>query len=294
MPGNEKGYARAILADAAERGARYLDGLTDRPVAPSAEMLAGLGALGGPLPDGPSDPLDVLRLLDEHGSPATVASAGPRYFGFVTGGTLPAALGAATLAAAWDQNACLEVMSPVAAALETAAAAWLIELFGLPKECAVGFTTGATMANLTGLAAARHAVLARLGWDVEERGLFGAPPIEVVVGEEVHVSLLKALSLLGLGRARVKRVPVDRQGRMRAEAFPAISATGHRLPASGQREYRRLRPARYSLPGRQGERRLGACRRRLRPVGARLARTTRVLQKAPRSPIRGRRTRTNG
>ncbi len=213
----------AIVGDAARRAVAYLDSLAGRPVAPDARALHGLSALTGPLQRGPTDPLEVLRLLDEHGSPGTLASAGPRYFGFVIGGTLPAALGATMLAAAWDQNAGLEAMSPVAAVLEQTAARWALELFGLAPTAAVGFTTGGTMANLTALAAARSSVLARVGWDVEERGLFDAPPITVVVSDEVHVSLTKALSLLGLGRARVVRVPVDGQGRMRADAFPALS-----------------------------------------------------------------------
>jgi glutamate/tyrosine decarboxylase-like PLP-dependent enzyme len=212
-----------VLADAAARAARYLADLSRRPVAPPPAAVAALARLGGPLPEGPTDPLEVLRLLDEHGGPATVASAGPRYFGFVTGGTLPAALGAAVLAAAWDQNAAFEVMSPAAAALEDIAARWTLEILGLPAGAAVGFATGATMASFTALAAARHAVLARAGWDVEEAGLAGAPPIAVVVGDEVHVALLKAFALLGLGRGRLVRVPVDGQGRMRPGAFPAIA-----------------------------------------------------------------------
>jgi glutamate/tyrosine decarboxylase-like PLP-dependent enzyme len=166
--------------------------------------------------------LEVLRLLHESASAGVVASAGPRYFGFVTGGSLPAALGAAVLSAAWDQNAALEVMSPAAAALEEAAARWTLALLDLPSESAVGFTTGATMANVTALAAARHALLERANWDLGERGLHGAPALPVVVGEEVHVSVLKALALLGFGRASLRRVPVDRQGRMRPDAFPAL------------------------------------------------------------------------
>jgi glutamate/tyrosine decarboxylase-like PLP-dependent enzyme len=210
----------AALAEAAARAARYLETLPERPVGPAASAL--LERLGGPLPEQPSDPMEIVRLLDECATPNTVASAGPRYFGFVTGGTLPASLGAAVLASAWDQNAALEVMSPAAAALEETAARWALSLLCLPPQSAVGFTTGATMANLTALAAARHAVLGRAGWDVEEQGLGGAPPVSVVVGDEVHVSVLKALSLLGFGRARLRRVPVDGQGRMRAELLPAL------------------------------------------------------------------------
>jgi glutamate/tyrosine decarboxylase-like PLP-dependent enzyme len=211
-----------IFEAAAARGAKYLDALPERRVAPDEAMRTGLGALGGDLPEGPSPAADVLRLLDT-ASPATVASAGPRYFGFVTGGSLPAALGANILAAAWDQNATLEVMSPVASTVEQVASRWVLDLLGFPATAAVGFTTGATMGNFTALAAARHAVLARSGWDVAERGLFGAPEFTMIVGDEIHASALKALSLLGLGRSRIVRVPVDGQGRMRADRFPAIA-----------------------------------------------------------------------
>lgn len=213
---------KELLNDATERAGRYLETLAERRVTPSPEAVEELGRLGGPLPEEPLAPEAVLALLDEAGSPATVASAGGRYFGFVTGGSLPAALAANWLAGAWDQNGGLSVMSPVAARLEEVSLGWLVDVLGLPPGTGGGFVTGATMANLTGLAAARHAVLQRLGWEVETQGLFGAPPITVVVGEEVHVSLLKALSLLGLGRERVVRVPVDGQGRMRPETLPRL------------------------------------------------------------------------
>jgi glutamate/tyrosine decarboxylase-like PLP-dependent enzyme len=175
------------------------------------------------MPYGPTSDADVIALLDEIGSPATVASAGGRYFGFVIGGSLPATLAANWLAGAWDQDAGLVVISPAAAAIEETALRWLVDVLGLPAGTGAGFVTGATMANFTALAAARHVVLAKAGWDVESQGLFGAPPVTVIVGDEVHVSLLKALSMLGLGRERVIRVPVDGQGRMRADALPAIS-----------------------------------------------------------------------
>jgi glutamate/tyrosine decarboxylase-like PLP-dependent enzyme len=165
----------------------------------------------------------VLALLDDYGSPATVASAGGRYFGFVTGATLPAALAANWLAGAWDQNSGLWIQSPVAAFLEEVTAGWLRDIFRLPSSCGVGFVTGATMANFSCLAAARHALLKRAGWNVEEQGLFGAPEVRVIVGNEVHASVLKALSLVGLGRNRVITVPADRQGRMRADALPSLS-----------------------------------------------------------------------
>jgi glutamate/tyrosine decarboxylase-like PLP-dependent enzyme len=212
-----------LLQSTAGRAVRYLKELRERGVAPSAVALERLGEFDEPLPDGPEDPERVISLLDEVGSPATVASAGPRFFGFVIGGALPAAVAANWLAAAWDQNAGAFVASPTAATLERVAERWLVELLGLPAGTAAGFVTGATMANLTGLAAARQAVLQRAGWDVDEQGLAGAPELTVVAGEEVHPSLVKALGLLGLGRRRVRHVPVDGQGRMRADALPPIS-----------------------------------------------------------------------
>jgi len=211
-----------LLQDAANRASHYLDRVRERQVAPAASDLEALKKLAVPLQGPPIDPAQVLAELDSIGSPATIASAGGRFFGFVTGGSLPAALAANVLAAAWDQNAVLELCSPVSAALEKVCRPWLLSVLGLPAEAEVGFVTGATMANFTALAAARHALLEKLGWDVESQGLFGAPPITVIVGGEVHVSLLKALGMLGLGRDRVARVPVDDQGRMIAECSPAI------------------------------------------------------------------------
>ncbi|HEU5090217.1 MAG TPA: pyridoxal-dependent decarboxylase, partial [Roseiflexaceae bacterium] len=172
-----------LLYDAATRAARYLAGLDDRAVAAPPDAVAALSALDTPLPDGPSNPAEVLALLDTIGSPATVASAGGRYFGFVTGGSLPAALAANWLAGAWDQNAALAVMSPAAMQLEETALRWLAEILGLPAGCGGALVTGATMANVAGLAAARHTLLARHGWDAERQGLFGAPELTVVVGD---------------------------------------------------------------------------------------------------------------
>lgn len=211
-----------LLKSAAERAICYRDGLENRSVAPTPEALQGLSRLDEPFPEGSTDAEAVIALLDEIGSPATVAAAGSRYFGFVIGGSLPAALAANWLAGAWDQNAALTALSPIAAKLEMVAMRWLLDALHLPAGCGVGFVTCATQANFSGLAAARHALLARRGWNVETQGLFGAPPITVVVGDEVHVSLLKALTMLGLGRERVVRVPVDGQGRMRADALPPL------------------------------------------------------------------------
>jgi len=211
-----------LLDEASRRGQLYISNANRRRVAPSPEDVVRLEHLVQPLPDASTDPAEVLALLDDYGSPATVASTGGRYFGFVTGGTLPAALAANWLAAAWDQNCAFRVMSPVASRLEEIASEWLCDLFGLPRNTGVGFVTGATMANFAGLTAARHSLLARAGWNVEEQGLFGAPEIKVVVGAEVHISLLKALSLVGFGKSRVLTVPADEQGRMRADQLPPL------------------------------------------------------------------------
>ncbi len=214
---------RSLLIETAKRATSYLEGLEERRVAPAVEDVQRLSLLDEPLPEKPSDPQSVLRLLDEIGSPATVASAGGRFFGFVMGGSLPAALACNWLAGAWDQDAGMQVASPISATLENVSLKWLLDVLKLPASSGGGFVTGATMANFSGLSAARHAVLQMEGWDVEAQGLFGAPPVTVIVGDEVHVSVLKALSHLGLGRERVQRVPVDGHGRMRPEALPQIS-----------------------------------------------------------------------
>lgn len=175
------------------------------------------------MPTAGTDPDVVLSQLDELGSPATTAMAGARFFGFVIGGALPAALAANWLATAWDQNAPLFVTTPTSTVLEEVALGWLLDVLGLPAGCAGGFVTGGTMANFTALAAARYAVLKRAGWNVESDGLFGAPVVEVVIGAEAHPSVRKALGLLGFGRDRVTVVPVDAQGRMIAEKFPKLN-----------------------------------------------------------------------
>jgi glutamate/tyrosine decarboxylase-like PLP-dependent enzyme len=192
-------------------------------VAPAEAAVAALQKFHEPFPESGCDPEKVLIMLHDIGSPATVMTTGKRYFGFVNGGTLPASLAANWLAGAWDQNAALRVMSPVAAELEEIVIRWVCEALCLPPNCAGGLVTGATTANFTSLAAARYALLAREGWNVVDDGLFGAPPIEVVAGAEVHVSLLKALNMAGMGRKRVTLVEADEQGRMRAEKLPKLS-----------------------------------------------------------------------
>ena len=214
---------RELLENTAQRAISYLEGIGDRGVAPAPEAVANLASLDHPLSDQPRSPEQVIKVLDEVCSPATMAMAGPRFFGFVIGGALPVTLAANWLAGAWDQNTGLFTPTPATAQLERVALNWLLDLFKFPRECGGAFVTGATMANFSALAAARHSLLKRVGWNVEADGLFGAPPITVVVGEEAHPTLFKSLGLLGLGRNRVVRVAVDSQGRMRPAAIPALS-----------------------------------------------------------------------
>ncbi|MEJ2287771.1 MAG: aminotransferase class V-fold PLP-dependent enzyme [Deinococcales bacterium] len=213
---------RDLLEDAAARAASYLEGLDARPVRPEPDAVAALERLRQPLPDHGRESAEVLALLDELVSPATLRAAGRRFFGFVVGGALPVTLAAGTLAAAWDQNSSFHQTTPGTATLEAVALDWLLELLGLPAGTGAGFVTGATVANATALAAARHAVLERVGWDVEADGLFGAPPIRVVVGGEMHPTVRKSLGLLGMGKDRVERVPADDQGRFRADLLPEL------------------------------------------------------------------------
>src|SRR4051812_5488241 len=209
----------AALTRAPELAVEGLRTLPEGRVTPREGVEALRARLGGRLPDAGEDPVAVIEALAAGAEPGLIASAGPHFYGFVIGGSLPAALAADWLTSAWDQNAGLYVIGPSAAVAEEVAGAWLIELFGLPAGTSVGFTTGATMASFTGLAAGRHALLRRAGWDVERDGLFGAPAFPVVVGAEAHVTIHAALQMLGLGRERVIRVETDDQGRMRAEAL---------------------------------------------------------------------------
>jgi glutamate/tyrosine decarboxylase-like PLP-dependent enzyme len=211
-----------VLRRAAELAAAWLETLPERPVAAAGEA----DGLRGPLPEHGEDAVAVVEALAAAAEPGLVASAGPRYFGFVTGGALPAAVGADWLTSAWDQNAGLHVMSPAAAAAEETVAAWAKELLGLPAGAAVGLVSGAQMANFTALAAARNAVLARAGWDVEERGLVGAPALRVIAGAGAHATVFNALRMLGLGRGTAVRVASDAQGRMAAGELAAALGEG--------------------------------------------------------------------
>lgn len=210
------------LRRAAERSYEYLRTVENRGVAPSVAAVEALEHFREEFPENPSDPLEVVKLLDELGAPATVATTGGRYFGFVIGGALPASLAASWLANTWDQNAALRVMSPVAAELEAVVLKWVCDALGLPSDCDGGLVTCATTANFTALAAARQALLARLGWNVADDGMFGAPPIQVVVGQEVHASVLKALNLAGFGSKRVTVAEADEQGQMRTDRLPLL------------------------------------------------------------------------
>ncbi len=211
------------LDAAVPRARRYVETVADRNVAPSAEALADLSKFHEPFPEHGADASEIVATLDELGSPATIASMGRRYFGFVIGGSLPAALAASWMVSAWDQNGCMRVMSPVASELEEIVLAWVCEALQLPAGCAGGIVTSATMANFTGLITARYALLAKAGWNVNDEGMFGAPPIDVVVGGEIHALALKALALAGFGKKRVKVVEADAQGRMRADKFPKVN-----------------------------------------------------------------------
>ena len=213
-----------LLADAAGRAAAYLAGNENGAAAPTAEAVAALAGFETALPSGPTAPADVLAQLDTLGSPATMRSTGGRYFGFVNGGTEPAGRAAAILAGTWDQNAAMSVMSPVAGRLDAIAAAWVVELLGLPSSAVATFCGGASVANLTAVLAARDALLHRSGWSVDEQGLAGSPPLRVVTSAEIHVSVSKALRAAGLGTAQVERVPTDDRGRLIAAELPALDA----------------------------------------------------------------------
>jgi len=180
-------------------------------------------ALGGPLPAEPLDPRAVLAALVEASEPGIVATPSGRYFGFVIGGAVPAAVAADMLASFWDQNAGLYAGGPAAAVVEEVCRQWLTELLGLPADVSVAFVTGTQMAHVTALAAARHHVLAQAGWDVPANGLAGAPPIRVVVGEKRHVTVDRALRLLGIGSSSLEVVPADDQGRMLVGELPDLA-----------------------------------------------------------------------
>ena len=209
-----------LLARVASHVSTYLEYAQTRHVAPRSPELSHFET---PFPDAALDAEGILAELTQWGAPGSMINTGGRFFGFVNGGILPGALVGSWVASAWDQNSGMAVSSPIGAKLEQVALRWVVEALHLPNECGGGLVTGATMANFSGLLAARHALLERAGWDVERHGLFGAPAIDVVVGDEVHTSVLKALSMAGFGRERVTRIPVDGQGRMKADQLPPLT-----------------------------------------------------------------------
>lgn len=211
-----------LLHLTADHAATYLDGIGDRHVGALATADELRQQLGGPLPAHGHAEADIIDALANAAARGTVATQGRRYFGFVVGGSVPASTAADWLVSTWDQNAGVYVLSPLVSVVEEIAAAWLKELAGLPAGWSTGFVTGCQAANFTALATARHHTLAQAGWDVEAQGLFGAPPINVVVSDESHYTIFNALKLLGLGADRVTRVPADEQGRMRADALGSV------------------------------------------------------------------------
>ena len=210
---------RRLLGETASYAADFLEAIPERPVGSSAGLDELRAGLGGPLPEGPTDPHEVIAHLATAADPGLVAIPSGRYFGFVIGGAVPASVAADWLTSAWDQNAGLYAAAPSAAVVEEVAGAWVAELLGLPKDVSFAFVTGCQMAHVTGLAAARHAVLDRVGWNVNESGLIGAPRVHVVVGEERHTTVDRALRYLGLGTGCIVPVPADAQGRMRADGL---------------------------------------------------------------------------
>ncbi|HSM03402.1 MAG TPA: aminotransferase class V-fold PLP-dependent enzyme, partial [Longimicrobiales bacterium] len=212
-----------LLKEALAYAEDYLRTVDARPVFPGQEALGALDGFDEPLPQLSSAPSDTLALLHRLGSPGTVAQIGGRYFGFVDGGALPVGVAARVLADVWDQNTAHWVMSPVGARLEAVCERWLVDLLGFPEGTAAGFVTGTTLANLSGLAAGRNELLRRRGWDVVEDGLYGAPPIPVIVGADAHAAVRKSLALLGMGDAHTHVVPVDDQGRMAMDGFPQLA-----------------------------------------------------------------------
>ena len=200
----------------------YMDNVYERVVFPTEDAINHLDIFDETLPEKPSDSSEILRLLHEYGSPATVAQTGGRYFGFVNGSANPTAVAAKWLSDVWNQNSALYVMSPIVSQLETVCEKWLTDLFGLPAGTVAGFVSGTSVATICGLAAGRNEILNRLDWDVNLKGLFSAPKIRVVTSEQAHSSVFKALSLLGFGIDNVERVPVDNQGRLVVDRMPKL------------------------------------------------------------------------
>src|SRR5215213_3653997 len=270
-PATEDNALRSLLGDAATLAAGFLEELPGRRVTPSATADELREEFGGPLPEGPMEPRRVLAELARSAEPGLMATPGGRFFGFVIGGSLPAALAADWLTSAWDQNAGLYAAAPAASVVEEVCGAWLVELFGLPEQVSYGLVTSCQMANFTALAAARHSVLEAAGWDVEANGLIGSPPIRIIVGEERHVTIDRALRFLGLGTANLRTVPADARGGMRADALKDALAesSGPTIVCAqaGNVNTGAVDPPPRHLRRHPRGRRLGPRRRGLRDVG---------------------------
>lgn len=224
---------KSLLEQAKQYAFEYIDTIADRTVFPDAVAIANLGRFDEPMPEVSQPGTDVLGMLDAYGSPATVAQTGGRYFGFVNGGVVPTSLAARWMADAWDQNPALYVISPIVSKLEQVCERWLRDLLELPDGTVAGYVSGSSTATLCGLAAARYELLKRMDWDVNAKGLFGAPPIRVIVSQQAHSSVFKALALLGLGKDRIERVPADGQGRIDADHIPRLDARSLLLLQAG-------------------------------------------------------------
>ncbi|MEQ8304894.1 MAG: aminotransferase class V-fold PLP-dependent enzyme [Cyclobacteriaceae bacterium] len=215
----------ALFKKAHAHAMRYISSAFERNVFPSEAALKDLSKFEEAMPSQPSAAEDVIDLLDQYGSPATVTHIGGRYFGFVNGSVIPASLAAKNLSIFWDQNTGMQVISPIASKLETVVQQWLIDLFKLPHETVAGFVSGTSMANFCALAAARYRILMNKGWDITEKGLFDAPKIRVVTGRHAHSTILKAISLNGLGKSNIEWVDVDDQGRIKADQIPTLDSS---------------------------------------------------------------------
>jgi len=213
-----------IFEKAESFGIQYLSSVFDRNVFPTTQALAKLSEFDEAMPSSSESAGKIIEALHQLGSPATVTTMGGRYFGFVTGSAIPASLAAKNLSIFWDQVSAMQVISPISSKLETVVEKWLVELFGLPASTAAGFVSGSSMANFCGLAAARYRILKNLEWDITEKGLFDAPRIRVVTGRHAHSTILKAISLVGLGKSNIEWVDVDDQGRIIPDLIPELDS----------------------------------------------------------------------
>lgn len=216
---------KSIFEQAQKYAFEYLDTVFDRNVYPSEGALKELTHFDEKLPDDPAEADQVLELLNQYGSPATVTALGGRYFGFVTGSAVPVGIAAKSLATFWDQNSAMHVLSPLSSKLESVVESWLKEIFNLPSHTVAGFVSGTSMANFCGLAAARFRVLKNMNWDINTKGLFHAPSIRIVTGKQAHSTIHKAIGLLGFGKDNVEWVDVDDQGRIIPEMIPPLDSS---------------------------------------------------------------------